>query len=31
MDTDDGSTCRYCLEDLLQSGKIAEYTFLYLV
>jgi hypothetical protein len=28
---DDGSTCRYCLEGWMQSGKSATYTFLYLV
>jgi hypothetical protein len=27
----DGSTCRYCLEGLIQSGRSAVYTFLYLV
>ena len=27
----DGSTCRYCLEDLIQSGRSAVYTFLYVV
>lgn len=26
---DDGSTCRYCLEGLPQSGRAADYTFLY--
>ena len=26
---DDGSTCRYCLEDWVQSGRSALYTFLY--
>jgi len=28
---DDGSTCRYCLEDWVQSGRSAVYTFLYRV
>jgi hypothetical protein len=28
---DDGSICRYCLEDWMQSGRTAVYTFLYLV
>ncbi len=28
---DDGSTCRYCLEGWMQSGRSAAYTFLYLV
>ena len=28
---DDGSTCRYCLADWVQSGPSAAYTFLYLV
>jgi hypothetical protein len=28
---DDGSTCRYCLEDWVQSGRSAAYTFLYRV
>ena len=28
---DDGSTCRYCLEGWVQSGRSAEYTFLYRV
>ena len=27
----DGSTCRYCLEGLTQSGGSAVYSFLYLV
>jgi hypothetical protein len=27
----DGSTCRYCLEELAQSGPTAEYSFLYYV
>ena len=27
----DGSTCRYCLEGLVQSGQSAAYTFLYRV
>jgi hypothetical protein len=26
---DDGSTCRYCLAQLTQSGTSAVYTFLY--
>jgi hypothetical protein len=26
---DDGSTCRYCLASWMQSGRSAEYTFLY--
>ena len=25
----DGSTCRYCLADWVQSGGSAQYTFLY--
>ena len=28
---DDGSTCRYCLEGWVQSGRSAAYTFLYRV
>jgi hypothetical protein len=28
---DDGSTYRYCLEGWVQSGRSAEYTFLYRV
>jgi hypothetical protein len=28
---DDGSTCRYCLAKLVQSGPSAVYTFLYRV
>ena len=28
---DDGSTCRYCLADWVQSGGSAMYTFLYRV
>ena len=28
---DDGSTCRYCLEGWVQSGRSAQYTFLYRV
>jgi hypothetical protein len=28
---DDGSTCRYCLADWVQSGRSAVYTFLYRV
>ena len=27
----DGSTCRYCLDALVQGGSSARYTFLYLV
>ena len=27
----DGSTCRYCLDGLIQSGRWAVYSFLYLV
>jgi hypothetical protein len=27
----DGSTCRYCLADLVQGGSSARYTFLYRV
>ena len=27
----DGSTCRYCLADWVQSGRFAAYTFLYRV
>ena len=27
----DGSTCRYCLDALIQGGRSAVYTFLYLV
>jgi hypothetical protein len=27
----DGSTCRYCLADWAQSGRSANYTFLYRV
>jgi hypothetical protein len=26
---DDGSTCRYCLADWMQTGQSAIYTFLY--
>jgi hypothetical protein len=26
---DGGGTCRYCLEELVQSGESAAYTFLY--
>jgi hypothetical protein len=29
--SDDGSTCRYCLAKLSQSGPSAVYTFLYRV
>jgi hypothetical protein len=28
---DDRTTCRYCLEGWVQSGRSAEYTFLYRV
>jgi len=28
---DDGSTCRYCLADWVQTGRSAAYTFLYRV
>jgi hypothetical protein len=28
---DDGSTCRYCLEGWVQSGRSAVYSFLYRV
>ena len=28
---DDGSTCRYCLADLVQGGSSASYSFLYVV
>jgi hypothetical protein len=28
---DDGTTCRYCLADWVQSGRSAAYTFLYRV
>ena len=28
---DDGSRCRYCLADWVQSGRFAMYTFLYRV
>jgi hypothetical protein len=28
---DDGSRCRYCLADWVQSGRSAAYTFLYRV
>jgi hypothetical protein len=28
---DDGSTCRYCLAEWVQSGRSAAYTFLYRV
>jgi hypothetical protein len=31
MPADDGSTCRYCLADWVQSGGSAAYTFLYRV
>lgn len=29
--TEDGKTCRYCLEGWVQSGRSAAYTFLYQV
>jgi hypothetical protein len=29
--TDDGSSCRYCLAEWVQSGRSAAYTFLYRV
>ena len=28
---DDGTTCRYCLADWVQTGRCAVYTFLYRV
>jgi hypothetical protein len=28
---DDGTVCRYCLADWMQTGRSAVYTFLYLV
>jgi hypothetical protein len=28
---DDGTTCRYCLAERLQSGQSAAYSFLYRV
>jgi hypothetical protein len=28
---EDGTTCRYCLKEWVQSGEAAEYTFLYRV
>ena len=28
---DDGTTCRYCLEGWVQSGRSAAYTYLYRV
>jgi hypothetical protein len=31
LPADDGSTCRYCLAEWVQSGRSAEYTFLYRV
>jgi hypothetical protein len=31
LPADDGSTCRYCLADWVQSGGSAAYTFLYRV
>jgi hypothetical protein len=29
LEADDGGTCRYCLEGLVQGGESAAYTFLY--
>jgi hypothetical protein len=29
VSADDGSRCRYCLADWVQSGRSAAYTFLY--
>jgi hypothetical protein len=29
LEDDDGGTCRYCLESLVQGGESAAYTFLY--
>ena len=31
VEADDGTTCRYCLEGWMQSGRSARYTFLYRV
>ena len=31
LPADDGSTCRYCLAEWVQSGPSAAYTFLYRV
>jgi hypothetical protein len=31
VSADDGSRCRYCLADWVQSGRSAAYTFLYRV
>jgi hypothetical protein len=31
VSADDGSTCRYCLAEWVQSGPSAAYTFLYRV
>jgi hypothetical protein len=31
LPADDGSTCRYCLAEWMQSGPSAAYTFLYRV
>jgi hypothetical protein len=31
VSAEDGTTCRYCLEGWMQSGKSARYTFLYRV
>ena len=29
LEADDGGRCRYCLEELVQDGESADYTFLY--
>jgi hypothetical protein len=29
LEADDGGRCRYCLEELVQGGESAAYTFLY--
>jgi hypothetical protein len=31
LDADDGTTCRYCLKDWVQTGPSAVYAFLYRV
>ena len=31
VEADDGTTCRYCLEELPTDGSSATYTFLYRV
>jgi hypothetical protein len=31
VSADDGSRCRYCLAEWVQSGRSAAYTFLYRV